>query len=388
MEVFAPFVSRINVATDKSHIIISWKNSEDLFGYKQIFRYTSEINESTIQNAQMIARVAPEVESYIDTPQAAQSFFYAVLIEDKSGDLYKVFIPFRNKSIESVRLEQPKGETDIAAEITSLSTEVIGDSIVVHFSSSNKSRELILYRSTSPLASYPDLLKATYSIVVSAGVDRVKDIPVAGVDYYYTVLDAGLVSTGKINLIAGKNTMADPVKIPLREIVARSEGVQARTFPLPAPDILYGIESGEELLPPAPFLLPQEVKLNTTVQKRVDFLLARMKSPQKEMSLEVLAIDEALNLEGEQQLLQSIIGTYLRPANYKDSIEKLNDYLSTHHIKNVESRARFYLGQAYYFHGEYKEALIAFNFAQEDYYQEVQKWLDVCLEKLEAGDRR
>jgi tetratricopeptide (TPR) repeat protein len=120
------------------------------------------------------------------------------------------------------------------------------------------------------------------------------------------------------------------------------------------------------------------------VQDKIDELLIRMQYPQAEMVFEFLSQDEAANLQGEQQLLQSIVVETLQKGNYKEAVDKLGDFLRTHHEIKVESRARFYLGQACFFRGQYHEALIEFVFSQELYYNETQAWIDACLEKTDS----
>ncbi len=380
-DIFAPFVSRLSVNADTTRVFLSWKNSEDLAGFKRIYRSSSEITDATFANASLIARVAPEVESYIDTPPAGRRFFYAVIVEDKNGEPYNVFIPYRNKTIAGVRLEEKVAERDTAATVTGLDASVADGTVTLRFTTSNPGRELMLYRSTSPITGYQDLTQASYSIILPAGTVRTTDMPLAGVEYYYAVVDADMLNAGKAVFTPGENATAQSVHIPLMEGIARTETIPPRIYPLPAPHILYALDTGKELLPPLPFLLPPTMRLPPSVEEKVDRIAAHIRHHEAVLKFELLPFDEGPNLEGEDAALQTI-AVAAGTGDYKASAESLNHFLSTRHSPATEARARFYLGQAYYLRGQYREALKEFVFANAAFYVETQPWIDACLEKL------
>jgi hypothetical protein len=383
--VFAPFVSRVTASPEANRVILSWKNPEDASGFKQIFRDDAEITEKSIGEATMIARVAPDAESYIDTPPDNRQYYYAVLLEDKGGDLFRVFIPYRNKTIAAVRTEALSADS-LAASITGINALVAGDSVTIRFVPSNKTRDLILYRSIAPLRSFTDLTKASYSLLLSGGTDQVKDVPLAGINYYYAVIDAKLLNSGKADFIPGQNATVVPVQIPLTGVTSVSNTSSERVYPLPAPHILYSIETGDELLPPLPFLLPREMKLAAVLQNRVDHLIDRIQRPATSPAFDILPVDQAANLEGEDLLLQSLAKSAAAAPDSKESIDSLVNFLQTQHSDQVEARGRFYLGQSYFLHGQYRDALREFVFARDLYYIESQKWLDACLQALHFLD--
>ena len=133
-----------------------------------------------------------------------------------------------------------------------------------------------------------------------------------------------------------------------------------------------------------PFLLPQKMELADAVQNRIDSLIRRIQRPPKEMTFELLPVDEASNLEGEDLFLQTIVKASSEDPGTKETVDKFGDFLRTAHGDRIEARARFYLGQAYYLHGQVREALLQFVLAQRYYYVETQKWVDACLASLET----
>ncbi|HEQ71834.1 MAG TPA: hypothetical protein ENN69_05035 [Spirochaetia bacterium] len=384
-EVFAPFVSRLTVTAEPGQFRLSWRNSEDLAGFKRIYRDTREITEATIRNAKEIARVAPEIESYIDTPPDRSTYFYAVLIEDAGGDPYAVLIPYRNKTIQGVRLPQT-GPEETAAAVSGITAAPRGAEIAVTFSPSNKTRPLILYRSTSPIRTAEDLARAGYAKALEPGTTSVNDAPVAGLEYYYAVIDASLAGKESITLTPGQNTTAEPAALPLSAALTTRDTARRRTYPLPAPHILYDVSTGNELLPPLPFLLPQEVTLRGQPAERVDRMIERMRLPTRELRPFLLPSEEAANVAGDEKTLQDVVGATLAGADYREAVDRLNEFLRQPHNAKVEARARFYLGQAYFFRGQYRKAMMEFVFAEGEYYPEVQPWIEAALDRM-AGAR-
>ncbi len=114
----------------------------------------------------------------------------------------------------------------------------------------------------------------------------------------------------------------------------------------------------------------------------MDTVIERIKQPAPEPAFELLVHEEAPNLEGEEELLRVIAVAGMGVSDYRESVEKLSGFLSARHSKATEARARFYLGQAYYFRGQYREAMSEFVFSRGTYYVETQSWIDACLEKL------
>ncbi len=66
--------------------------------------------------------------------------------------------------------------------------------------------------------------------------------------------------------------------------------------------------------------------------------------------------------------------------------QKLLDYLSLPRKPELNARARFYLGQVYYFQGTTRDALMEFLTARDFYYQQCETWLEACFAQLEKTD--
>ena len=381
-EVFAPFVSRLEVSADTEKITLQWKNPSDINNYKRIYRHNTEITEQNFSQARQIASVEPQVEAYIDTPpSSSQEFYYAVLLEDKNGSPYKVFIAYRNKTTSGIKLVASQTKPSSFTQITKIKASVQNNSVVITFNVSDKSRELYLYRSLVPLISLADLNAVPFRQKLSPGSELITDYPVAGVDYYYAVIDAEEATSPALKLIADQNTTVQPVRIPLTALL-KSEGPALRPSPLPAPYILYDITTGSELLPPLPFMLPPLVALNNQTEEEINGLLKRLELPNTKVEVELLAMEEAANTTGEDKTLKTIVQETLSKADYRTTTERLAAMLQEKIKPATKARVHFYLGQSYFFRQEYQKAVMHFILAQDLLYNESQRWLELCFNHL------
>jgi hypothetical protein len=383
--VFAPFVSRLKATTRDSSIVLTWRDSPDIEGTSLVYRHKEEITKDNIDNALLLGRIAHGTQSYIDFPPDTQPYYYAVIVESATGETYRIFIPFRNKTIVAVKIKFIGAPELLAAKITGIRAEGSPEGIKISFSSDKPNRDLMLYRGDSPIESLSDLLGAV-SWILEKGTTIYQDIPPAGIGFYYAVLDAELVKAGKVKLVLGENSTQFPVQVPL-EAAARAEssetGPSARIMPLPYLVIGREVKSGEELKPS--IHLPPRVELSPATSKAVGNLLAKA-PPQKarEMEVRVLNVDRTENPVGEEYILKKILVQHLIPGRYSQAEKELVNFLSIRRKREIEVRAHFYLAQSYYFQRQYRKALTEFLVAQDEYYKEVRHWVDACFDKITA----
>jgi TolA-binding protein len=62
--------------------------------------------------------------------------------------------------------------------------------------------------------------------------------------------------------------------------------------------------------------------------------------------------------------------------------EELLRYLSLPRSETSEARARFYLGQVYYYTQDIREALFEFLMIQSQYPEEANEWIQATLEQM------
>jgi len=419
--VFAPFVSRLKAVPEDSSVVLTWRDSPDVSGVNVIYRYTEDITETNLAKAEQIARVPMDKGSYVDFPPDTDPYFYAVLVEPTPGNVYTVFIPFRNKTLTPVRIEVVGSPTLLAANVTDITVERTAEGIVIGFETDKPQRDLVLYRSDEPMESLEDLVGAV-SWLLDPGTTSYLDLPPAGIGYYYAVLDAELVQLGKVGLVRGENSSPYPVEMPLESPAPEAlgagpeapigrgaegtgaaetggqggraaaaadedgestdeEGGRRRKLPLPYLSLSREIRSGDELKPT--IYLPETVELDDETRKAVADLASRYPAPERpRMDVAVLDIDGTVTSGGEQYILKSILDRYLTAGQYRRAEAELENFLSVHRSREIETRAHFYLAQSYYFQRRYRTALIEFLMAHEAYYTDVTPWIDACFEHL------
>jgi tetratricopeptide (TPR) repeat protein len=380
-EAATPFVSKLKAKAVDFNILLTWRNPKDLQGFALLYRHSEEIGRENLDQAQLVARLLADQESYEDTPSEDRPYYYAVLIEDSAGKLHELFVPFRNKTSESVRVAVQPPEESVPSRISGIQAMIVEDSIQVMFQSSNPDRDLLLFRNNTPMRSTEDLLEAFAPIQLEAGTTRFTDYPIPGVEVYYAVIDTEVFKLGKLELVAGRNSTDRPVSVPLevQRVAlppAATEGQRA------APSItlpylqLHRDSSGR-------FALPQAVQ-QLDPQTRAAIARILSEAPplkDKQRSVVILPEDKSTLAAGESASLQKILRN-LETGDYQDAETKLQGFLNLRRSAYTEARVRFYLAQAYYFQGLYEEALLEFVLAQDELYAPVQPWLESCFRRL------
>jgi len=382
-EVFAPFVSRLKARATEQQVTLTWRKSQDVEGFYLIYRSREEITQETFDRAEFVARIESSAESYTDYPLYEVEQFYAVLIEDDTGKVYSVFIPFRNKTTSAVSVEAPIREEALAAVITGLRAAPQGEAVNISFEASRMDRELMLFRSARPLRDVEDLIEAVSPVVLDPGVTSYTDRPIAGVGYYYAVVDRKLLQAGKVTVVPDQNALSSPVVVQVgtKPIVAPV----TRARPLPRLLIPTGVEFGDELIPSPPFLLPPTRPLSPATVKAVAAITAAIPAPPTpRMKRVILDADRAARTAGADTGVREIVQSYFSAGKDSDTKDLIRTYLRIERSASIEARAHFYLGQIEYFAGNHRSAFMEFLLCQDNYYTATQPWLEACFVRLQS----
>lgn len=387
--VFAPFVSRLKATVADYQIKLTWKDSSDVQGEDLLYRSTEEITDANLDKATLLARIPLGVEYYIDTPPDEKGYFYAVLVQDTSKRLYRVLIPFRNKTSLAISVATTATEEQLASRITGIKAVVsaAGDAINLSFTSSNPSRDLLVFWSTAPLSLPEDLLRGTSKVSIDPGVTMYPVAGIPGVDYYFAILDAGLYKVGKSPLELGQNVTIQPAQIPLPVGASPQPALPpGRPLPLPPLQLTKTIESGRDLPSDQAFALPEQRNVSLNTGRAITQILSAIKlPPPPEMELEILESDLTPATSGQLASLQFVVTNQFAKKNFADAERLIRDFLSLPRKPEVEARARFYLGEITYFQNKPRDAAMEFLLAEDYLYHDTQPWLDACFRKLEAS---
>ena len=383
--IFTPFVSRIKVEPEKSSIKISWHDTDDVTGNCIIYRYTSPINSDNFNEALKIARVPQGVEYYEDFPPYTNTnYYYAVLMEDKDSILHDVFIPFRNLTNKAAFItEKTKDETP--ALITGLKSWAGKESVQLSYKCSKPSAELFIYRNTEPIEDENDILEANLIATLSGATSSYTDYPVPGIGYYYAVIDSNLIKTGNYFFKAGENITVIPVELEIKsaERIGLPEMPVSRPKPLPYLSITRGYQSGRQLSPSIIDSIPERKEMSSTTEKAVAALISDFEGPQSEkLEPEILKKDRAPEAGSEQALLADILESDFASGRFEAAEIRLQEFQKIRRKQEIEASVHFYLGQIYYFTGNYRASFTEFLFAEEYYYLESRPWIDNLFKKL------
>lgn len=384
-DVFAPFVSRLRVAIRDPQVRITWRDSVDLEGGQyRIFRHTSEIDQNTIDAAEEITTIEPGVETYLDTPLEEGEYYYAVLAENDQGELYRIFVPFRNKTIRPVSVTNLETEEDLAATIYDIQARIQDNAVFVRFDASRNGRTLSVYRSTIPFSTITDITDATLLDQFESSTRRFVDYPVPEVEYYYAVFDATLVERGTISIQPGENALAAPIRIALgdnRDVSIDVPRVTKRPAPLPMLQFASGITGSQS---PAMRELPRGVRaqpVSSETRRAIDGLLAHAPETRRfSPDPDILPEDRAPDLEGAHATLAQVLDHEFSTGNYGRTVTLLENLLELPLSLEMEQRVRYYLGQALYFDGRRESAFLEFLSASGgDLYVRSRVWIDGIL---------
>ena len=394
-ETFVPFVSKLKARADESRILITWRNPRDLQGTILVYRHSAEINPDNLSDAVRLASLARDRESYEDSPPDEQPYYYAVLIEDSAGTIQKLFIPFRNKTSQGVHISVLAPVESEAAGITGIRAAVSEDSVQVDFRTSSSERELLLFRSNSPMTTTEDLIEAFAPLQLEAGITHFTDFPIPGVETYYAVVDTEMFKLGKQVLVPGESSTVEAVVVPLEVSRVALPAAPAAEQRSGQAGRTSGEGAAQSILAatPLPYLQPTEVTgsgapprktdLDLRTQAAISRLLAstpRLQAGQR--TVVILPEDKDEPSAGESKGLHNILQEVLVPGDYTGAESKLLGFLNLRRSPYTEARVRFYLAQAYYFQGLYEEALLEFILAQDQLYAPVQPWLESCFRNL------
>ncbi|HTO22849.1 MAG TPA: hypothetical protein VMQ10_10275 [Spirochaetia bacterium] len=382
------FVSRLKAEPVDYQVKLTWVDSPDLTGVCVIYRSSSEITSQNLASATVVGMVPTGTGSFIDSPPDRRGWYYAVLIRDKAGNLYTLVVPFRNKTSAPVSPQTTAPEEQLAAQVSGIraAPSAKGDSIEVSFSTTSRNRDLLLFWGPRPFGKPEDLLSATKTTPLDPGTTRYVLPVLPGIDYWFAVLDAGLFKLGQAPLARGVNATAYPVQLQ----VTTSHGLPAPTpsprrgIPLPSLAIIRGVQSGQEIGGSDEAELPRPMPVSDDTRAAIAALRKDLPgAPSPALKPQVLASDATPTPGSELARLQDIIQGPFQSADWPGAQGRLLDFLSLPRKHDLADRASFYLGQAYFFQGRTRDALMAFLDAQDTFYQESAPWIDACFQALE-----
>jgi hypothetical protein len=380
---FSPFVSGLKAETRNNLVRLSWVDSAEVRGPVYIFRSTRPFG-GTIPPELEPVEVAYGIQSYIDEFDGSGTFYYFVAASDLPEQRHDIVIPGINTImvIFETPAEDPfltgAGEPFPELGISGLRARVEGEGVIITYNPGGVSesglKNAILYRSARPIKQPRDLLDA---VIVLTGISSpYVDYPIPGLPWYYAVILEDDITGGNMGIYPGRNATGTAVEITVGETPS-GDSHSIRSLPLPDMSVHNAVPGSDyfSAIPNPEPLSPETIKALEGVLKAPVF-------PPPARKPRVFNRDLAVPAGGEDSELMHIVQDSFTRQDWRSTNTELLRYLSLPRSADTEARARFYLGQTYYFSGKYREALVEFLLFQSMYPNEAYVWIEATLTAL------
>jgi len=390
------YVTQIRIEARNNLVRLTWVDSPDARGPVYIFRSTRPFSGSIPANIRPIT-VRYGVQYYIDDIDDIENIYYFIAASDTSGRRYDIIIPQTNSSNVNLSMTQTqiqpqtqaaasgispteeRGQTmpsvQLAQRIYNLRADSIssadGDGVVITFDIAGPEKNAVLYRSMQPLSRSVDLLNAV--IIQSRVRSPFVDYPLPGFFWYYAVIYEDEISGGNIDIRPGSNATVTGINISGEQMAEQS----MRPIPLPMLGLANVVGEG--------YFLPEAIE-QIPLSPRAESMLrdARItaKAPHVLKTPRVFVTDLESPSSGEESTLFQIVNDYFCFLDWENARISLQYYLSLPRSKEVEARARFYLGQTFYYTVRYREALLEFLSIRSLHPAEANSWIEAILSAM------
>jgi len=377
-----PYVSQIKVESRNNLIRITWVDSPDARGPVYIFRSARPFSGAIPANIRPVV-VRYGEQYYIDDSDDMKNLYYFIAASDMSGQRYDIILPKINsasldplQSAEEAAAIAEAEKTEAAEKaqgIYNLKARQDGERVIITFDKDSKDRNAILYRSMQAITRSQDLLNA---IIVQSRIDSPFvdfPVPVPGLTWYYAVIYEDEIASGNMGIKPGINATVTPVTVTSEQPIERN----LRPIPLPVLTL-------RNTVPDSYFMteIPEQVPLNAASENILRSTKMPSKAPLKLKRPRVFSVDLVAPTGGEESALFQIITEYFVTFKWEEARISLQHYLSMPRSKDIEARARFYLGQTLYYTGNYRESLMEFMSIRSLHLAEANKWIDAVLSAM------
>ena len=379
--VFAPFVSRFQGEIRNNLVRFSWVDSPDVRGPVYIYRSNRPFDGSQTFSGTRPVQIAYGVQSFVDEIETEGTIYYFAAASDETGRSFDIPIAFTNTisisfsqpapAVVSPRQPAPVEKTPgLPAGISSLKAAAQGDTVQITFDGAAV-KNASLYRSIRPITQTADLLGA---VIIQTNISSpCTDYPVPGISYYYAVIAEDDLIRGTVKIIPGQNATALPVEAGKQRPAAGGRDLRAMPLPQMSPQAAVPGMNAYSGTPLQTELSPHATKVLGNLPARQ----APLKKPR------VFARDlDTSPAGGEEYVLTSIVKASFTAKKWEAAKDELVRFLALPRSAEVKARAKFYLGQCYYFLGMPRDAIFEFLGIQHSYPAEAAEWIKASLELM------
>jgi len=350
---FDPFISRLQADVKNNIVSLSWVDSQDAKGPVYIYRSVYPFGASNPLQRSTPVQIPFGVQYYVDEIETAGTFYYFIAASDENGLMYDFPIVSKN----TITVQAPVALSSQTG-ISSLEATVQGERVVITFNETGV-RSTALYRSSKPINRIADLADA--EIVQTKITSPFIDYPVSGIPYYYAVVDEDELRRGTVTILPGRNSTLIPVEMPAGRPEFYSQG-DSRTLPLP----LVSVQPAD---PGANPYIGYSQPVPEAVPKKPRAFVRDLEADQP---------------EGDEYALISIVRGPFAARKWDEARIELIKFIALSETQETRARARFYLGQCFYFLGQPREGLSEFLNIRERFPFEAEEWIQALVGMLSS----
>ena len=385
-QVFAPFVSELKGEVRNGLIRLSWLDSPDIKGPVFIYRSNQPFDGSDpLQgNGTRPVEIPYGIQSHVDEIETGGIVYFFAVASEEGGRTYEIPIPSTNTIKVQLSADNiipvsvpmgaektlPEKGPGVPAGISALEATAQNDRVIITFNEGNV-KNIALYRSIRPINQTQDLLGA---VILQTKINSpFTDFPVPGISYYYAVVAENDLIHGTVEIIPGHNATKTPVEV---SAVRGDPERDLRAIPLPqisTQAVAPGMNTYTEGPP---------VELSPMAAAALGNIPAISDGPALKRP-RVFARDlETPSGVGEDYILSSLVTGSFSAKDWEASREELSNFLALPRSPETRARARFYLGQSYYFLRQPREGLFEFLSIQNRFPAESAEWIQASLDML------
>ena len=262
----------------------------------------------------------------------------------------------------------------------------------------------LIYRDVKPFTSYSQAELLEPSAILRAGETSYTDTLYTQQDFFYAVVSVlsskknenpALYFDEQTDSETTYNPDSPVVKSILPGVNATVMGVhtqnakQKREKPtiqkIESPKKTYS--NGELRETPLPYIdvldekPAREPSISKESRAKVKSLFGKESTCKREpLDIHIFEEDLISPAGGDEYLLFDILKTYFIKKKYTESISALRKFLAQNRSKAVADRASFYLGESYYYTGNFPAALTRFLALEDSYPELSRQWIDSTLD--------
>lgn len=235
---------------------------------------------------------------------------------------------------------------------------------------------IAIYRTKKQVTDISALKDVEPFVFLPSNINFYKDNIMKPGWFYYTVL-IRLAPEDEFSLIIpGVNATVFPASVEF-EVVKEPDPKKKTLSPIESTLNSAGVRAV-----PLPYLdLAQQKTETTNIPKEMqEEALLLGKTTLEKIEPYVFRNEFNFQATGDSLILQDIVKNQLLQGKYPEAVQYLEEFLRLNRSEDTTSRAIFYLGEAYLFNGNYKDALTQFLKVQKVFPELSNKWIQTTLD--------